>query len=116
MNSYAGLLLRQRYMEFRARRRITELLARTFAYIARLHMVRLQAQGVLDDVFFRLIDHMAELDCSREFSGEMGIMLDSFAEFERLARNTAPYLIFVGDDTCYSVPKRFAEELLALQG
>lgn len=85
--------------------------ARTFAYIARLHMVRLQAQGVLDDVFFRLIDHMAELDCSREFSGEMGIMLDSFAEFERLARNTAPYLIFVGDDTCYSVPKRFAEVL-----
>lgn len=76
----------------------------------------LQAQGVLDDVFFRLIDHMAELDCSWEFSGEMGIMLDSFAEFERLARNTAPYLIFVGDDTCYSVPKRFAEELLALQG
>lgn len=85
--------------------------ARTFAYIARLHMVRLQAQGVLDDVFFRLIDHMAELDCSREFSGEMGIMLDSFAEFERLARNTAPYLIFVGDDTCYSVPKRFAAVL-----
>lgn len=85
--------------------------ARTFAYIVRLHMVRLQARGVLDDVFFRLIDHMAELDCSREFRGEMGIMLDSFAEFEKLARNTAPYLIFVGDDTCYSVPKRFAAVL-----
>lgn len=85
--------------------------ARTFAYIARLHMVRLQAEGILDDVFSRLIDYMVELDCSQEFSDVMGIMLDSFAEFEKLARNTAPYLIFVGDDTCYSVPKRFAAAL-----
>lgn len=85
--------------------------ARTFAYIARLHMVRLRAEGLLDKVFSRLIDHMAELDCSQEFSDVMGVMLDSFAEFEKLARNTAPYLIFVGDDTCYSVPKRFAAAL-----
>lgn len=85
--------------------------ALTFAYIARLHMVRLQAQGVLNDVFSVLIDYMAELGCSQEFSGRMELMLDSFADFERLARNTAPYLIFVGDDTCYSVPKRFAAAL-----
>lgn len=86
-------------------------IALTFAYIARLHMVRLQAQGILDDVFSRLIDFMVELGCSQEFSDVMGVMLDSFAEFEKLARNTAPYLIFVGDDTCYSVPKRFAAAL-----
>lgn len=85
--------------------------ARTFAYIARLHMVRLQAKGVLEDVFLRLINHAEKLGCDQEFSDVMGIMLDSFAEFEKLARNTAPYLIFVGDDTCYSVPKRFATVL-----
>ncbi|MDE6686731.1 MAG: glycosyltransferase, partial [Lachnospiraceae bacterium] len=85
--------------------------ARTFAYIARLHMVRLQAEGMLDKVFSRLIDYMVELDCSQEFSDVMGVMLDSFAEFEKLARNTAPYLVLVGDDTCYSVPKRFAAAL-----
>lgn len=85
--------------------------ARTFAYIARLHMVRLQAEGILDKVFSRLIDYMVELDCSQEFSDVMGVMLDSFVEFEKLARNTAPYLIFVGDTTCYSVPKRFAAAL-----
>lgn len=86
-------------------------MARTFAYIARLHMVRLQAEGILDKVFSRLIDYMVELDCSQEFSDVMGVMLDSFAEFEKLARNTAPYLILVGDETCYSVPKRFAAAL-----
>lgn len=86
-------------------------LALIFAYITRLHMVRLQAQGILDDVFSRIIDYMAELGCGQEFSDVMGVMLDSFAEFEKLARNTAPYLIFVGDDTCYSVPKRFAAAL-----
>lgn len=85
--------------------------ARTFAYIARLHMVRLQAEGILDKIFSRLIDYMVVLDCSQEFNDVMGVMLDSFAEFEKLARNTAPYLIFVGDDTCYSVPKRFAAAL-----
>lgn len=85
--------------------------ARTLAYIARLHMVRLQAKGALEDVFLRLIDHAEKLGCDQEFSDVMGIMLDSFAEFEKLARNTAPYLIFVGDDTCYSVPKRFATVL-----
>lgn len=85
--------------------------ARTFAYIARLHMVRLQAEGMLDKVLSWLIDYMVELDCSQEFSEVMGVMLDSFAEFEKLARNTAPYLIFVGDETCYSVPKRFAAAL-----
>lgn len=87
------------------------LTARTLAYIARLHMVRLQAKGVLEDVFLRLINHAEKLGCDQEFSGVMGIMLDSFTEFEKLARNTAPYLIFVGDDTCYSVPKRFATVL-----
>lgn len=85
--------------------------ARTLAYIARLHMVRLQAEGVLESVFSRLIDYTVELGCDQEFSEVMGVMLDSFAEFEKLARNTAPYLIFVGDDTCYSVPKRFATAL-----
>lgn len=85
--------------------------ARTLAYIARLHMVRLQAKGVLEDVFLRLINHAEKLGCDQEFSDVMGIMLDSFVEFEKLARNTAPYLIFVGDDTCYSVPKRFATVL-----
>lgn len=85
--------------------------ALTFAYIARLHMVRLQAQGILNDVFGGLIDYMAFLGCSQEFGDEMDVMLDSFADFEKLARNTAPYLIFVGDDTCYSVPKRFAAAL-----
>ncbi len=85
--------------------------ARTLAYIARLHMVRLQAKGVLEDVFLRLINHAEKLGCDQEFNDVMGIMLDSFAEFEKLARNTAPYLIFVGDDTCYSVPKRFATVL-----
>lgn len=85
--------------------------ARTFAYIARLHMVRLKAEGILDKVLSRLFDYMAELDCSQEFSDVMGVMLDSFEEFEKLARNTAPYLILVGDETCYSVPKRFAEAL-----
>ncbi len=87
------------------------LTARTLAYIARLHMVRLQAKGVLEDVFLRLINHAEKLGCDQEFSDVMGIMIDSFAEFEKLARNTAPYLIFVGDDTCYSVPKRFAAAL-----
>lgn len=87
------------------------LTARTLAYIARLHMVRLQAKGVLEEVFLRLINHAEKLGCDQEFSDVMGIMLDSFAEFEKLARNTAPYLIFVGDDTCYSVPKRFATVL-----
>lgn len=87
------------------------LTARTLAYIARLHMVRLQAKGALEDVFLRLINHAEKLGCDQEFSDVMGIMLDSFTEFEKLARNTAPYLIFVGDDTCYSVPKRFATVL-----
>lgn len=86
-------------------------IALTFAYIARLHMVRLQAQGILNDVFTGLIDYVTCLGCSQEFSNEMGVMLDSFADFEKLARNTAPYLIFVGDNTCYSVPKRFAAAL-----
>ncbi len=85
--------------------------ARTLAYIARLHMVRLQAEGTLENVFNRLIDYTVKLGCDQEFSGVMGVMLDSFEEFEKLARNTAPYLIFVGDDTCYSVPKRFAAAL-----
>lgn len=85
--------------------------ARTLAYIARLHMVRLKAEGTLEDVFNRLIDYTVRLGCNQEFSGAMGVMLDSFEEFEKLARNTAPYLIFVGDDTCYSVPKRFAAAL-----
>lgn len=91
----------------------------TMAYVVRTYLSDLKNAGILDDVFLFFTQIMEQCGKKEEFAENMDFMLeDSGGNFEKIAIDTAPYLIFVGDETCYGVPNSFsgflADELAGL--
>lgn len=90
----------------------------TRAYIVRHYMTFLKETGWLDDVFLRVVQLAESLGVSAEFNQKMKAFLSDIKEYEMVTENTAPCLIFVGDNTCAGVLSGFAmylaDELVAL--
>ncbi|MCM1112028.1 MAG: DUF4422 domain-containing protein [Muribaculum sp.] len=79
------------------------------AYLMRLHAPDL---GEMADPVFRLLsDTMAEWGIGNAFAAGMQFLLSDEEAFERLARQTAPFIVLRGDDTCGGVLQNFADDL-----
>ncbi len=84
-------------------------MAYTCAYILRLHVPDLREQAA--SVYQILADKMVRMGIADAFSAAMQFLMSDEEAFERLARQTAPFVILRGDDTCGGVLQNFADDL-----
>lgn len=88
-------------------------LAYTCAYIIRHHIKHLTSLGLIDSVFQQFCTYMQEKDIFSLFQQAMDRFLSDEAEYERIAGQTAPFVVLRGDDTCGGVLQNFADDLSA---
>ena len=83
----------------------------TRAYIVRKYMSFLKETGWLDEVFVRVVQLAESLGLADEFNHAMNTFLSDTTEYDRVVENTAPCMVFVGDNTCSGVLAGFAKTL-----
>lgn len=83
----------------------------TMAYIVRHYMKMLRENGRLDEIFLHFVHIATKLDMAEEFTKALNIFLNDEAEYEKIASDTAPCLIFVSNENCYGVVVGFANSL-----
>ena len=93
--------------------RAGEQLAYTCAYIIRHHLKHLTSLGLMDNVFQQFCAYMQEKGVFSLFQQAMDRFLSDEAEYERIAGQTAPFVVLRGDDTCGGVLQNFADDLSA---
>lgn len=82
-----------------------------YAYLIRRHMDKLRARQTLDGVFQGVCKLMQEKNCFAEFKEMLQIFLEHQEIYEQFARETAPFLVLRGDNTCGGVLRQFADDL-----
>ena len=85
--------------------------AYTCAYIIRRHLKRLTALGIMDQVFQQFCAYMQQIGAFSKFQQVMNRFLSDEAEYVKIARQTAPFVVLRGDETCYGVLQNFADDL-----
>lgn len=90
---------------------VNEQWAYTAAYIIRHHLDSLHALGLTDDVFQTFCKSMEEIELFSFFQHYVNIFLSDQKAYERIARQTAPFVILRGDETCGGVMQKFADDL-----
>lgn len=83
----------------------------TMAYIMRRYMPLLKEEGRLDEVFLHMVHLSKTHGISMEFNNAMNRLISDLEEYEQIERNTAPVLVFVGDNLCAGVLAGFANSL-----
>lgn len=83
----------------------------TMAYIIRHYMQMLKENNRLDETFLHFVHIAKQLGMADEFHKAMNTFLEDITEYRRITSDTAPCLIFVGDETCYGVVADFANLL-----
>lgn len=83
----------------------------TTAYLLRDNMNLLKAEGLLEKVYTYFCKDAEQRGDIKELNSLINRYLDDEALYERIAKNTAPFFIISGDDTCHGVLKSFADEL-----
>lgn len=85
--------------------------AYTFAYMIRYHMHALRDSGKLERVFQAYCNLMQQHGLFSCFQQHMNRFLTEEGPYENIARNTAPFVVLRGDDTCGGVLQNFADQL-----
>ncbi len=83
----------------------------TYAYMMRYHLNRLRAEGLMEPVLSLYCGVMQREGLFAIFGQQMNRFLSGEKEYEWIARQTAPFVVLRGDDTCYGVLQQFAEDL-----
>lgn len=83
----------------------------TYAYMMRYHLNRLRAEGLMESVFSLYCGVMQREGLFPIFQQQMNRFLSEEKEYEWIARQTAPFVILRGDETCYGVLQQFADDL-----
>jgi len=86
-------------------------LAYTYAYMVRRHMDPLHVRQLMEQVFQGICSLMQRKGCFTQFQQALNLFLSDENAYERLAVNTAPFLVLRGDDTCGGLLQLFADEL-----
>ncbi len=86
--------------------------AETLAYVLKKYMIKLKSAGELDAVFGKVITYCEATNQADELNQVLGEFLNGGARFEVLEKNTAPFYMIMGDDTCNGVLRDFAVQLL----
>lgn len=85
--------------------------AGTVAYMLRRYMGGLQSSGLLDSVFERVSFCMKKVGLESDFLHAMETLLEDNETYYGLYRQTAPFFVLSGNDTCYGVLHDFADSL-----
>lgn len=89
----------------------TKASAGTIAYMLRRYMGDLQASGLLNSVFERVSFCVKKMGLESDFLQAMENILDDNETYYDLYRQTAPFFVLSGNDTCYGVLHDFADSL-----
>lgn len=88
-----------------------EYTAQTLAYMIRYHMNHLHPLGMTDRIFSVYCEYAEAQGIFSSFRHTLDTLLTDEKQYEELARQTAPYIILRGDDTCGGVLQGFADDL-----
>ena len=80
----------------------------TMAYIIRKYMPVLKDAAILDNVFLLMIKLAGEYGKTEIFNYTMNKFLQDSLEYEKMVEDTAPFLIFIGNDLCAGILNGFA--------
>ncbi|MGN0513862.1 MAG: glycosyltransferase [Lachnospiraceae bacterium] len=83
----------------------------TLSYILKKYMLRLKNEGRLDCIFNVMTDYMEKKGFIDLFSKSIGCFLNNQEEFDKIAMDTAPFLVISGDNTCNNVLQEFSNSL-----
>lgn len=81
------------------------------AYVLKSHMNVLHKEKILDSVFLQVCQKMRHHGCFMAFQNYLDTFLTNSEQYEKIAVQTAPFLVLKGDDTCMGVLRKFAEDL-----
>lgn len=81
----------------------------TVSYVIRANLQQLKAAGMLERVFNHISSYASSVGALECFNAETEKMLSNRWAYENIARNTAPFFIISGDDTCHGVLRGFAD-------
>lgn len=96
----------------RAEHAITnESAAETLAYMIRYHMNRLHDLGMMESVFSLFCEYAQKEMIFQLFQQKINLFLSDEKIYEKFARQTAPFIVLRGDDTCGGVLRGFADDL-----
>ena len=85
--------------------------ADTYAYIIRHHMQQFHEMGLMDRIFLFFCERMQAVGLFPDFQRRMNLLLSDEEAYERSARQTAPFVVLKGDNTCMGVLQQFADDL-----
>lgn len=88
-----------------------EKIAETLAYMIRYHMSYLHTLGLTDRIFSIFCEYAQAEKFFLVFQQSVNLFLSDERTYEKLARQTAPFVILRGDDTCGGVLQGFADDL-----
>lgn len=97
--------------EKRAESSADEQEAYTLAYMVRHHLNSLHAMGITDRIFTLFCEYAQSKGIFQVFQEKVNRFLSDGNEYEKNARQTAPFVILRGDDTCGGVLQGFADDL-----
>lgn len=85
--------------------------AYTCAYIIRQHLQQLHALGLMEQVFTFFSETMQKEGLFSVFQKNVNFFMSDEKEYEKIARQTAPFIVLRGGDTCGGVLRQFAYDL-----
>ncbi|MGN0161801.1 MAG: glycosyltransferase [Lachnospiraceae bacterium] len=88
-----------------------ENVVKTIAYMLVRYMSDLQKNDCLELVLNAMTRYAGTLGLEAEFNQRLSLLLENRKEYESIAKNTAPFYVITGDDTCHGVLKQFALDL-----
>lgn len=86
-------------------------IAEALAYMIRHHMSELHTLGLMEQVFSLFCAYAQAENFFPVFQQKVNRLLSDEKLYEKLARQTAPFVILRGDDTCGGVLQGFADDL-----
>lgn len=86
-------------------------IAETLAYMVRYHMNHLHRLGLTDRIFSLFCEYAQAGNFFQTFQQKVNLFLSDEKAYEKLARQTAAFVILRGDDTCGGVLQGFADDL-----
>lgn len=85
--------------------------ALTLAYVIRRHMNDLHTLGATDRVLTTFYEYARTKNAFQEFQQNLNLFLSDPRLYGKYARETAPFIVLRGDDTCGGVLQGFADDL-----
>jgi len=90
---------------------LTEQGMRTWAYVLRRNIHKLQEYGCMNDLFQSMCVTAMEQGLFSVLQANMNKMLSNDEEYDKIRENTAPFIVIRGDGTCAGVLQGFADAL-----